>query len=191
MCLFTEKKIVLLSQKFNFKSNRPWSPRECSEPASAATLLPVILETGSRPCHCLTIHSLNIFSEISLIWLVAWTISPKNVECKKGKQKVSEMKEKFEKGVWSEFQVVLTITIVVKRIFWRYLRNCDCEQMWQVQSRCGRKIGCKYGDWVGIDCPQTRKISKKHYFSNQGRKFLLPGCLILHLQCVTLNSNFA
>ena len=110
----------------------------------------------------------------------------KNVECEKGKQKVSEMKVKFEKRVWSEFQVVLTITIVVKRVFWRYLRNCYCEQMWQVQSRCGKKIGCKYGKWVGIDCPKTRKISKKHYFSNQERKFLPSGCLILHIQCVTL-----
>ena len=84
----------------------------------------------------------------------------KNVECERGKRKVSDMKVKFEKRVWSEFQVVLTITIVVKRVFWRYLRNCDCEQMWQVQSRCGGKIGCKYGKWVGIDCPKTRKISK-------------------------------
>ena len=114
----------------------------------------------------------------------------KNVECERGKRKVSDMKVKFEKRVWSEFQVVLTITIVVKRVFWRYLRNCDCEQMWQVQSRCGGKIGCKYGKWVGIDCPKTRKISKKHYFSNQGTKFLFSGCLILHLQCVTLKDMF-
>ena len=187
MCLFRENGCLYVKKSSLLKSNWPCSPLECSsEPASAATLLPVILQPGSSPCHCITIHSLKIFSEISLMWLVAWKISPK-----KGKQKMSEMKMKFEKRVWSKFQVVLTITIVVKRVFWRYRRNCDCEQMWQVQSRCGRKIGCKYGKWVGIDCPKTRKISKKHYFSNQGRKFLLSGCLILHLLCVTLNLNFA
>ena len=138
-----------------------------------------------------SIHFLNLF--LWLHWCV-WMLEKFRKKCRMWEGETKDfryMKVKFEKRVWSEFQVVLTITIVVKRVFWRYRRNCDCEQMWQVQSRCGRKIGCKYGKWVGIDCPKTRKISKKHYFSNQGRKFLLSGCLILHLQCVTLNSNFA
>ena len=66
-CAFSKKMVVFMSQKINFRSNWPWSLQECLEPASAATLLPVILQWGSSPCQCLTIHSLNLFSEISLM----------------------------------------------------------------------------------------------------------------------------